>query len=409
MIADQFDAFFFDLDGVVYLADEALPDAVESIGTLADKGKELRFLTNDPRPTRESIVTNLHRIGIEAEIEQIVTSGWATAKYLSQQHVSPVAIVGSDGLESEIKDQGIEVTNDSPEAVVVGAYEHASYADIRRATRQIDRGAALIGTNPDGSFPSPDGPAPGAGSIVRAVETAANEKATVVGKPEPLMFEMARSGLSRTAQIAVVGDNPSTDILGAHRAGLTGILVATDEPTRASHRDLEYPDQTIATLADLFSVHTERWDAVSYDWPNEVRPGVGAVVLDDEDRVLLVKRSDKETWALPTGNIEKCESVTEAIVREVQEETGLDVTVERLTGIYSNPAQQIFTYPSGESIQYLTCCFACSVDGGSVRADHEETVAVEFCDIHQLPRTMLEMQREWISHAIRNRDSPAVQ
>jgi len=408
MISDQFDAFFFDLDGVVYLGDEALPDAVESISRLAEMGKYIRFLTNDPRPSRTSIAADLQDIGIEVDRQHVVTAGWATAKYLTQQAIGSSAVVGSDALNSEIRKHGIEVTDDSPDAVVVGADEGTAYDDIRRASRHVADGAQLIGTSPDGWFPTPDGPSPGAGSIVRAVETASDTTATIVGKPEPLMFEMAQTGIPLTARIAVVGDNPSTDILGAHRTGLTGILVTEDEPAQSSKYDLKYPDQTISSLADVFSDESEVWDSPSFDWPDAVRPGVGAVVLNDEDQVLLVKRADREAWALPTGNIEKCESLEEAIIREVQEETGLTVTVEQVTGIYSNPADQLFIYPSGETIQYITCCFRCSVIDGSVQANLDETIAVEFCDLGGLPGNMLEMQRAWISHAVRNRDAPVV-
>jgi ribonucleotide monophosphatase NagD (HAD superfamily) len=134
-----------------------------------------------------------------------------------------------------------------------------TYANIRRATRHIEQGAQFIGTNPDGAFPTPDGPAPGAGAIVYAVETAAEVSPTIVGKPEPLMFEVALEGTSIDQDGVVIGDNPATDILGAHRAGLTGILVADEAPVAASARDFTHPDVVIQSLADLFSHTVTPW------------------------------------------------------------------------------------------------------------------------------------------------------
>lgn len=88
MIAGQFDSFLLDLDGVVYLGNEALPEAVESVNRLHEMDKDLRFLTNDPRPTWQAIASNLRELGIDAEEDEIVTSGWATARYLAHRDVN---------------------------------------------------------------------------------------------------------------------------------------------------------------------------------------------------------------------------------------------------------------------------------------------------------------------------------
>lgn len=409
MISAQFDVFLFDLDGVIYLGDEALPEAVDSVNRLYEMDKDLRFLTNDPRPKRQTIASNLQELDIDAREEEIITSGWATAHYLSQQNVTTAAVVGSEGLRTELREEGIESTDDNPEAMVVGADEETSYLDIRRAARHIHRGATFVGTNPDGSFPTPDGPAPGAGAIVRAVEAAVETEPTVVGTPEPLMFEMALDGVPNDAQAVVIGDNPATDVLGAHRAGLTGILVAENEPTAASARDFQQPDVTISTLADLFTDAPDTWEAPPYSWPDEIRPGVGAVILNDAGEVLLLKRADREQWALPTGSVEQCEPVQEAIVREVEEETGLHIAVERLTGIYSHPEQQVFSYPSGKAVHFITNCFRCTIEGGTPEADEDEALEVGFFDVTAQPSNILSMQPQWIADATEMSDSPAIQ
>jgi HAD superfamily hydrolase (TIGR01450 family) len=404
MIADQFETFLFDLDGVIYLGDEALPDAVDSVNRLHDRDKQIRFLTNDPRPTREKVVSRLRALGIEADQEEIVTAAWAAAAHLRQEGITTAAAVGSEGLRTELREQGVTITDESPEAVVVGADEQTSYTDIRRATRHIDQGAQFIGTNPDGSFPTPDGPAPGAGAIVRAVETATEISPTVIGKPEPLMFEVALDETSADQDGVVIGDNPATDILGAHRAGLTGILVADEAPVAASARDFTHPDAVIQSLADLFSHTVTPWTDPEYSWPEDIRPGVGAVVSNGSGEVLLLKRADREQWALPTGTVERGESVEEAISREMREETGLHITVDRLTGVYSHPKQQVFSYPSGETVHFVTNCFLCRVDGGTLEADPDEALEVRFFDIDRLPSHILPMHPQWIADAVEGTD-----
>ena len=400
MIADRFETFLFDLDGVIYLGEEALPHAVDGVNRLYEQEKRIRFLTNDPRPTREAVASRLRELGIRAAKEEIVTAAWAASAHLRREGVATAAAVGSEGLRTELRQQGITVTDESPDAVVVGADEQTTYADIRRATRHIDQGAQFIGTNPDGSFPTPDGPAPGAGAIVRAVETATGTSPTVVGKPEPLMFEVALEGTSVDQDGVVIGDNPATDILGAHRAGFTGILVAEEEPVAASARDFTHPDAVIRSLAGLFSHTVTPWDNPQYSWPEDIRPGVGAVVLNGSGEVLLLKRADREQWALPTGTVERGEAVEEALSREVQEETGLQITVNRLTGVYSHPKQQVFSYPSGETVHFVTNCFLCSVDGGTLEADQDEALDVRFFDTDRLPSRILPMHPRWVANAV---------
>ncbi|MBP2249795.1 HAD-IIA family hydrolase [Halarchaeum nitratireducens] len=400
MIADQFETFLFDLDGVVHLGDEALPHAVDSVNRLYEREKRIRFLTNDPRPTRETVASRLRELGIRVDEGEIVTAAWAAAVHLRREGVATAAAVGSEGLQTELRQQGITVTDESPDAVVVGADEQTTYADIRRATRHIDRGAQFIGTSPDGAFPTPDGPAPGAGAIVRAVETATGTSPTVVGKPEPLMFEAALEGLPVGQNGVVIGDNPATDIRGAHRAGLTGVLVADETPVAASARDFAHPDAVIRSLAGLFSRTATPWKSPDYSWPEDIRPGVGAVVLNESGEVLLLKRADRERWALPTGTVERGEAVVEAISREVREETGLRVTVDRLTGVYSHPKQQVFSYPSGETVHFVTNCFLCSVDGGTLEADRDEALDVGFFDTDRHPGGILPMHPRWITDAV---------
>lgn len=405
VLAERFDAFLFDLDGVVYLGDRVLPHAKGSLAFLRGEGKEIRFLTNDPRPTREEVRRRLTGVGIEAREEEVVTSGWATAEHLRKSETKSAHVVGSPGLKSEIRKAGIEiVTSGCLEAVVVGADERTSYRHIEHAARLVSEGARFVATNPDGSFPTPDGPSPGTGAFVAAVEAAAGRRPGVtVGKPYPPMFETALGSLdAERERVVMVGDNAETDVLGAHWAGIAAVLVSDEAPAFPSARDFRVPDATVSDLSYLFDpeVDVRVWERPSFPWPERVAAGVAAVVFDGSGRVLLGRRADNGLWGLPSGKVEPTESVTEAARREVEEETGLRVEVERLVGVYSEPESQTFSYPTGEVVQFVTSCFLCRVVGGTLGPDGVEALDVSFFDPERLPADLLPMHPRWLSDAL---------
>jgi 8-oxo-dGTP pyrophosphatase MutT (NUDIX family) len=132
------------------------------------------------------------------------------------------------------------------------------------------------------------------------------------------------------------------------------------------------------------------------------RATVCAAVFDDGGRVLLHQRTDFGTWALPGGAIETGQTAEEATVREVKEETGYDVRVTRLTGVYSVPSDTTVTYPNGDVVAYVNLCFECVVTGGAP-ALSEETAAVDWFDPAALP------ERLHPTHRVRIQDAAARQ
>jgi 8-oxo-dGTP pyrophosphatase MutT (NUDIX family) len=106
--------------------------------------------------------------------------------------------------------------------------------------------------------------------------------------------------------------------------------------------------------------------------PNAIVPAVTAVVQDDEGRVLLIHRTDNDRWALPGGGTELGESVTQTVVREVREETGIDVEVLGLVGIYSDP-RHVIAYDDGEVRQQFSLCFRARPIGGTLTMSAEST------------------------------------
>jgi phosphoglycolate/pyridoxal phosphate phosphatase family enzyme len=249
VLAKRFDAFLFDLDGTVYLGDELLPGSKKALTRLRRAGKEVRFLTNDPRPTREQLHRQLIGLGVEVRREELVTSGWSTASYLAQEGVRSAYVIGSRGLASEIGAAGVEVIDRGPcEAVVVGSDEHVSYTHLRHASRYLFEGARFVATNADASVPSPKGPLPGTGAIVAALRVTTGREPVVVGKPFAAMFDTALKDLAaRRDRTVMIGDSLESDITGAHRAGIAGVLIAREVGQPSS----QLPPALEAIVSDL--------------------------------------------------------------------------------------------------------------------------------------------------------------
>lgn len=116
---------------------------------------------------------------------------------------------------------------------------------------------------------------------------------------------------------------------------------------------------------------------------NSLVVGSSAVVVDDEGRILLQRRSDSGNWALPGGAMDIGETLAESAIREVKEETGFDVRIERIVGIYSDPGH-VFAYADGEVRQEFSICLAATIVGGSLAVSHEST-DVRFFTFDEVP------------------------
>jgi len=132
----------------------------------------------------------------------------------------------------------------------------------------------------------------------------------------------------------------------------------------------------------------------------QLRPSVAAIIPNDDGHVLLQRRSDNGLWGLPGGGVEIGESVSTAMVREVQEETGLTVMIERLVGVYSDPRFQVVRYADGNVVHYINTLFVCRILGGTLQTC-EETLDLQFFNPAHLPEGML------LSHRIRVQDAAA--
>ncbi len=140
----------------------------------------------------------------------------------------------------------------------------------------------------------------------------------------------------------------------------------------------------------------------------EIRPGVSAVIFDAGGRVLLQRRTDNERWGLPGGAVEFGESVLEALHREVMEETGLTIAVERLVGVYSHPDHhQIVAYPDGNVFHFVSTCFACRPSGGTLTLGEETSGLAWFAPL-AWPDELMPIHRVRIDDALADAPTPFV-
>jgi HAD superfamily hydrolase (TIGR01457 family) len=234
ILADPYDAFLFDLDGVLYRGAEPVVGASEAVARLRSLGKRIAFVTNNSSRTPSAVAATLHDVGIEATADEVETSALVTADLLAGRGVAEAFVVGEDGLLEALRAKGIRPVDrgaDRVDAVVVGLDRHVDYAKLVRASLLVEQGALLVGTNADASFPAPDGEWPGAGALLAAIETTTGVTAEVVGKPHPplLRAALARAGGGRPL---LVGDRLDTDIAGAAGLGWDSLLVLTGISTR---------------------------------------------------------------------------------------------------------------------------------------------------------------------------------
>ncbi|MED1490655.1 HAD-IIA family hydrolase [Bacillus smithii] len=404
MIADKFDVFLFDLDGVIYIGSEPLPEAAESLKRLRKEKKGIRFLTNDPCTTREKTARRLMSLGVEARSEEVITSSWLTAQYLKNEKIKTALVLGDEHLKWECQQVGIHIQDQNDvEAVVVGWDIDVSFRDIQKAAKLIQRGTKFVATNADRTFPTPEGPLPAVGAIVEAIRVSTNKKPFIVGKPNPYMFKKALEDFASSSRAVMVGDNPYTDVLGAHQAGIQAILVSDQKMKKfPSARDFRNPDATIPNLKSLFdhNIDIKKWISPSFSWPEKIEAGVAGIIFDHKRRVLLMKRADNGLWGIPSGHVEPGETVEEAIIREIYEETGLKVKVNRLVGVYSDPVSQVFEYPNGKVSHFITTCFECEVVGGTLNRESEETLDVNYFELNHLPEDLLHMHPRWLKDAL---------
>lgn len=230
----QIRALVIDADGVLWRGRQPLPGVAEFFDFLHARQIPYIIATNNSARPEADVVEKLARVGARIEESRVLTSSQATVLCLPRlaPHARRVLVVGGEWLGIVLTRAGYQIVEQDADAVIVGIDWNLTYDKLKRATREIRRGAKFIGTNADKTFPSEDGIVPGAGSILAALEAASETAPVVIGKPERTMFDIAVEKMGVAPELtATLGDRLETDIEGGHRAGLKSILVMTGVTT----------------------------------------------------------------------------------------------------------------------------------------------------------------------------------
>jgi HAD superfamily hydrolase (TIGR01450 family) len=237
VLAARYDVALLDLDGVVYLGDEAVTGAAAALVAARERGMRLAFVTNNAARSPSAVAKRLTQLGVPAEADEVITSAQAAAHYLAERLPpnSRVLVVGTTGLVEALSERGlrpVSSADDEPVAVVQGYSPDTDWRMLAEGAVAIRRGLLWVATNLDATVPSPRGPLPGNGSLVAALRHATGATPVTTGKPDPTMHRetVERSGAQRPL---VVGDRLDTDIEGANAVGCASLLVLSGVTTSA--------------------------------------------------------------------------------------------------------------------------------------------------------------------------------
>jgi HAD superfamily hydrolase (TIGR01450 family) len=257
-LADQFDGFLVDLDGVVWVGREMVTGAAEALRSLIEGGKEIVFVTNNPGRPPAIYADRLRQAGVPVADDRVVTAGVVTARLAAERVGTGTGtfVSGAPGLEEAAREAGLELLDGDAGreagAVLVSGHRDFDYKELLTATLALQAGASLFATSRDPTLPMPGGAWPGTGAILAAVETASGKTAEIGGKPERHLFEQARELIPNAGRVAMVGDRLASDIEGGRRAGLATVLVLSGACSREEADAAEPPpDHVVDDLSGL--------------------------------------------------------------------------------------------------------------------------------------------------------------
>lgn len=241
--------FICDMDGVIYHGNKLIDGVKEFVNWLYDNNKQFLFLTNNSQKSPKELQQKLARMGLKVPEKNFYTAALATASFLKSQGATTAYVIGDAGLFNALYEVGITINDVDPEYVVIGETENYNFESIKKATKLVNHGALLIGTNSDITNPTEHGEVPACKALVAPVEYATSKKAYFVGKPNPLMMRAAMERFHakgiHSSDVAMIGDRMDTDMIAAIESGLDPILVLSGVSTRETVKQFPYRPRLI--------------------------------------------------------------------------------------------------------------------------------------------------------------------
>jgi len=258
----KFKGFIFDCDGVIWKGETKIEGVDSVIGYLRRENKRIVFLTNNSTKTREEYAKRLKLFGIDAKINEIVTSGYVTGQYLKKKYGRNLGlyIIGESGLIEEMKNFGFTILSEKDvwhrkvNVVIVGLDRKLTYEKLAAGAYAILNGAKFVATNADPNIPTEKGLLPGAGAIVSFLEVSTGVKPEIViGKPNIEIMNFALKILDTEPEnTLVIGDRIETDVIAAKRVGCKSLIVLTGATTLEEVRKSKVkPDFILKSLSDM--------------------------------------------------------------------------------------------------------------------------------------------------------------
>lgn len=246
--------FICDMDGVIYHGNKILKGVEEFVNWMIENNKKFVFLTNSPEKTPHELSMKLERMGLSVSPDHFYTSAMATAEFLNSQSPGCTAyVIGEAALSKALYDHKIYMNDINPDYVVIGETRTYCFEKIEKAIELINKGAKLIGANPDTVGVTEQGIMPATGSLVAPIEIATGKKAYFVGKPNPLML---RHGLRKlgchSEDIAFIGDRMDTDIIAGIESNIDTVLVLSGVTAREDIDNFPYrPKYILDGVGDI--------------------------------------------------------------------------------------------------------------------------------------------------------------
>lgn len=229
--------YLFDMDGTLYLGDRLYDFARELLDAIKGSGAKYLFMTNNSSKSVADYVKKLEKLGISASSADFMTSSQATAYYLNKHHTAKTLYVcGTESLKQELRKEGFAVSEDisKTECIVMGFDTELTFQKLHDVSYLLLTQPELpyIATNPDLVCPTEFGSVPDCGSVCQMIFNATGKRPLVIGKPSPMMPELAMDKMGVTQEeTCVVGDRIYTDVKSGLNAGVTSILVMSGETT----------------------------------------------------------------------------------------------------------------------------------------------------------------------------------
>ncbi len=256
--------FLFDMDGTLYLDNELYPFTQDLLRVIRETGRRYLFVTNNSSKSVKDYITKLDKLGISATYDDFLTSSQAVAFYLKHHHATArLYVCGTESLKEELRREGFTVTDtlDEVDCIVMGNDQELTFQKLYDVSLLLHTRPDIpyIATNLDYVCPTWFGSVPDCGSICDMLYNVSKRRPLSVGKPSPLMPQLAMERTGTAAEhTAMIGDRIYTDVKSGLNAGVLAILVMSGETTQEIlDASEDRPDMVLESAGEILKALRE--------------------------------------------------------------------------------------------------------------------------------------------------------